>query len=87
MWKIEDDNWKNFKDVDSRRLVYLYKGNKEIALEIFTRLKPRFVQISKNIDIDFILSNGPKYNHLISKYVDTVDEAIKAINLVLTIYF
>ncbi len=84
MWKIEDENWKNFKDVDSRRLVYLYKGNKETALEIFTRLKPRIVQINKNIDIDFILSNGPKYNHLISKYVDTVDEAIKAINLGVT---
>ena len=80
MWKINDDNWKDFKDVDSKRLIYLYKGNKETALEIFTRLQPRIVEISKNIDSDFILSNGPKYHHLISKYVDTIEEAIKAIN-------
>ena len=78
MWKINDDNWKDFKDVDSKRLIYLYKGNKETALEIFTRLQPRIVEISKNIDSDFILSNGPKYQHLISKYVDTIEEAIKA---------
>ena len=47
MWIINDDNWEKFMKVDSRRVIYFYKGNKEIALEVLTRLKPRIIQLSK----------------------------------------
>ena len=54
MWIINDDNWEKFMKVDSRRVIYFYKGNKEIALEVLTRLKPRIIQLSNFDDMAFI---------------------------------
>ena len=54
MWLINDEDWETYKNTDSRRLVYSYKGNKEVALEVLTRLKPRTIQVSKLDDINFI---------------------------------
>jgi len=80
MWLISDNNWKQFQDKDSRRLIYSYKGNKEIALEVLTRLKPRSIEISNINDMNFINTYKPNYKHLISMYVDTKEDAIHAIN-------
>ena len=80
MWLISDNNWEQFQDKDSRRLIYSYKGNKEIALEVLTRLKPRSIEISNINDMNFINTYKPNYKHLISMYVDTKEDAIYAIN-------
>ena len=79
MWLISDNNWEQFQDKDSRRLIYSYKGNKEIALEVLTRLEPRAIEISNIDDMNFINTYKPKYKHLISMYVDTKEDAINAI--------
>ena len=80
MWLLNDNNWKQFQDKDSKRLIYSYKGNKEIGLEVLTRLKPGTIQISNIEDINFINHYKPDYKHLISMYVDTTEDAIEAIN-------
>ena len=79
MWIVNDNNWEQFQDKDSRRLIYSYKGNKEIALEVLTRLEPRVIEISNINDMNFINTYKPKYKHLISMYVDTKEDAINAI--------
>ena len=79
MWIVNDNNWEQFQDKDSRRLIYSYKGNKEIALEVLTRLEPRVIEISDINDMNFINTYKPKYKHLISMYVDTKEDAINAI--------
>ena len=80
MWILNDNNWQQFQDKDSKRLIYSYKGKKEIGLEILTRLKPRTIQISNIEDINFINLYKPEYKHLISMYVDSNEDAIEAIN-------
>ena len=79
MWLMNDNNWKQFQDIHSKRLIYRYKGNKEIALEILTRLNPNTIEISNTEDMKFINLYRPDYKHLISMYVDTKEEAIHAI--------
>ena len=79
MWLLNDNNWKQFQDKDSKRLIYSYKGNKEIALEVLTRLEPRAIEILNINDMNFINTYKPKYKHLISMYVDTKEDAINAI--------
>jgi len=79
MWLMSDNNWELFQDKDSRRLIYSYKGNKEIALEVLTRLEPRAIEISNINDMNFINTYKPNYKHLISMYVDTKEDAINAI--------
>ena len=54
MWLVNDEDWETYMNIDSRRLVYSYKGNKETALEVLTRLKPRTIQVSKIDDMNFI---------------------------------
>ncbi len=80
MWIMNDNNWKQFQDIDSKRLIYSYKGNKEIALEVLTRLKPKTIEISNIKDMNFINLYKPDYKHLISMYVDTKEDAIEAID-------
>ena len=79
MWLMNDNNWKQFQDIHSKRLIYRYKGNREIALEILTRLNPNTIEISNTEDMKFITLYRPDYRHLISMYVDTKEEAIHAI--------
>ncbi|MEC7926358.1 MAG: hypothetical protein VYD43_02545, partial [Actinomycetota bacterium] len=79
MWLMNDNNWKQFQDIHSKRLIYRYKGNREIALEILTRLNPNTIEISNTEDMKFINLYRPDYRHLISMYVDTKEEAIHAI--------
>ena len=80
MWLVNDNNWKQFQDKNSKRLIYSYKGNKENGLEVLTRLKPRTIEISNIDDMNFINFYKPDYKHLISMYVDTTEDAIEAIN-------
>ena len=56
VWLIKDDNWKNFKEINPKRLIYLFKNNKESALEVIDRLSPHTILISKTTDLDFIKS-------------------------------
>ncbi len=79
MWLINDNNWKQFQDIHSKRLIYRYKGNREIALEILTRLNPNTIEIANTEDMKFINLYKPDNRHLISMYVDTKEEAIHAI--------
>ena len=79
MWLINDNNWDDFQDIDSRRLIYTYKDNKEKALEILTRVKPKIIEISNIDDMKFINIYKPNYKHFISMYVDTIELAIDAI--------
>ncbi len=80
MWLINDNNWKQFQDIHSKRLIYRYKGNREIALEILTRLNPNTIEIANTDDMKFINLYKPDNRHLISMYVDNKEEAIHAIN-------
>ena len=80
MWLMNDNNWNKFQDKNSKRLIYSYKGNKEIALEVLTRLKPRGIEITNIEHMNFINLYKPNYKHLISMYVDTKEDALNAIN-------
>jgi len=80
MWLVNDNNWIDFQDIDSRRLIYFYKGNKEKALEILTRLKPKIIEISNVNDMKFLKYYKPKYKHLISMYVDSIEQALNAVS-------
>jgi FO synthase len=77
---IKDDNWKNFKEINPKRLIYLFKNNKESALEVIDRLSPHTILISKTTDLDFIKSINTKVNFMTSVYVDTIEDAIKFIS-------
>ena len=80
VWLIKDDNWKNFKEINPKRLIYLFKNNKESALEVIDRLSPHTILISKTTDLDFIKSINTKVNFMTSVYVDTIEDAIKFIS-------
>ena len=79
-WMITDDNWKEFDEKNQKRLIYLYKNNKEIALEIIDRLSPSTILVSKTSDLEFIYSINTKVKFMTSVYVDTVEDAIKFID-------
>ena len=79
-WLIKESNWKKFQEINPKRLIYLYKDNKESALEIIDRLSPYTILISKTSDLDFIKSINTKVKFMTSVYVDTVEDAIKFID-------
>ena len=79
-WMITDDNWKDCDKKNQKRLIYLYKNNKEIALEIIDRLSPSTILVSKTSDLEFINSINTKVKFMTSVYVDTVEDAIKFID-------
>ncbi len=76
MWLINDENWKTYKNFQSKRLIYKYSGNHEIALEIIDRLNPGFVLINNLSDISFFKSIRTKNEVLISSYADSIEEAL-----------
>ena len=80
-WIITDDNWKDYEEKHQKRLIYIYKNNKEIALEIIDRLSPYTILVSKTPDLEFINSINTKVNFMTSVYVDTVEDAIKFIDI------
>ena len=75
-WIINDNNWKNFKDINPKRIVYDFKNNKETSLEIIDRLKPYTVLVSNSLDIDFLKGINTKTKFITTAYVDTIDEAL-----------
>jgi len=80
VWIVTDDNWKDYEEKHQKRLIYLYKNNKESALEIIDRLSPRTILVSKTADLEFINSINTKVKFMTSIYVDTVENAIKFID-------
>ena len=76
MWLINDENWKTYKNFQSKRLIYKYSGNHEIALEIIDRLNPGFVLINNLSDLSFFKSIRTKNEVLISSYADSIEEAL-----------
>ena len=79
-WFITDANINTEIKHNSKRLIYRYKENKENALEIISRVKPSVVLIENLEDIDFLLSLNGITKIKISKYTNSVDEAIDAIS-------
>lgn len=79
-WFITDANINTEIKQNSKRLIYRYKENKENALEIISRFKPSVVLIENLEDIDFLLSLNGITTFKISKYTNSIDEAIDAIS-------
>ena len=79
-WFITDENINTEIKHNSKRLIYRYKENKENALEIISRVKPSVVLIENLEDIDFLLSLNGITKFKISKYTNSIDEAIDAIS-------
>ena len=57
---ITDKNWKDFKSVHPKRLIYVFKNNYETALEVIDRLKPHTILISNISDLKFLNSINTK---------------------------
>ena len=77
VWMVTDENWKDFKSVHPKRLIYIFKNNIEIALEVIDRLKPHTILISTNSELQFLKSINSKTSFITSKYVETIEEAIE----------
>ena len=78
-WFITDANINTEVTHNSKRLIYRYKDNRENALEIISRYKPSIVLIENLKDVDFFLSLNGITKFKISKYANSIDEAIDAI--------
>ena len=53
-WIITDKNWEKFTSVNPKRLIYIFKNNIEIALEIIDRVKPYTILVSSSLDLQFL---------------------------------
>jgi 7,8-didemethyl-8-hydroxy-5-deazariboflavin synthase CofH subunit len=80
VWFITDANIDTEITHNSKRLIYRYKDNKENALEIISRYKPSVVLIENLADVDFFLSLNGITKFKISKYTNSIEEAIEAIS-------
>jgi len=74
-WFVTYKNWKEFEDVDFRRIVYRSSNNLENDIEAITRLNPSFVLLTDLENIKFLKSIQPSLNFKISKYVNSIEEA------------
>ena len=79
-WIINDNNWKNFIGINPKRIVYDFKNNKEISLEVIDRVKPYTVLVSNPSDINFLKAINTKTKFITTAYVDTIDAAVEYIN-------
>ena len=77
---VTDENWKEIKSVHPKRLIYIFKNNIEIALEVIDRLKPHTILISTNSELQFLKSINSKTSFITSTYVETIEEAIEFAN-------
>ena len=80
MWIVNDENWITFKKYESKRLIYKYSGNREIAIEIIDRLTPGIVLIKNISDIKFLKSIKTKNTFFISSYANSIEEALRLSN-------
>ena len=78
-WFIDDELINTKINQNSKRLIYRYRGIKENALEIISRYKPAIVLIESLKDIEFFMSLNGTTNFIISKYVNSIDDAIEAV--------
>ena len=78
-WFIDDELINTKINQNSKRLIYRYRGIKENALEIISRYKPVIVLIESLEDIEFFISLNGTTNFIISKYVNSIDDAIEAV--------
>ena len=78
-WFIDDELINTKINQTSKRLIYRYKGIKENALEVISRYKPAIVLIESLEDIEFFRSLNGTTNFIISKYVNSIDDAIEAV--------
>ena len=78
-WFIDDELINTKINQNSKRLIYRYRGIKENALEIISRYKPAIVLIESLEDIEFFMSLNGTTNFIISKYVNSIDDAIEAV--------
>ena len=79
-WFIDDEIINTKIDQNSKRLIYRYKGIKENALEVISRYKPAIVLIESLEDIAFFMSLNGTTNFIISKYVNSIDDAVEAVD-------
>ena len=77
---VTDENWKEFKSVNPKRLIYIIKNNIETTLEVIDRLKPHTILISTNSELQFLKSINSKTSFITSTYVETIEEAIEFAN-------
>ena len=80
-WFIDDELINTKINQTSKRLIYRYKGIKENALEVISRYKPAIVLIESLEDIQFFRSLNGTTNFIISKYVNSIDDAIEAVKM------
>ena len=80
-WFIDDELINTKINQTSKRLIYRYKGIKENALEVISRYKPAIVLIESLEDIQFFRSLNGITNFIISKYVNSIDDAIEAVKM------
>jgi len=78
-WFIDDELINTKINHNSKRLIYRYRGIKENALEIISRYKPAIVLIESLEDIEFFMFLNGTTNFIISKYVNSIDDAIEAV--------
>jgi FO synthase len=78
-WFVDDELINTKIQQNSKRLIYRYKGIKENALEVISRYKPAIVLIDNLEDMEFFMSLNGTTNFIISKYVNSIDEAIEAV--------
>jgi FO synthase len=78
-WFVDDELINTKIEQNSKRLIYRYKGIKENALEVISRYKPAIVLIDNLEDMEFFMSLNGTTNFIISKYVNSIDEAIEAV--------
>jgi 7,8-didemethyl-8-hydroxy-5-deazariboflavin synthase CofH subunit len=78
-WFIDDELINTKINQNSKRLIYRYRGIKENALEIISRYKPAIVLIESLEDIEFFMFLNGTTNFIISKYVNSIDDAIEAV--------
>ena len=80
-WFIDDELINTKINQNSKRLIYRYRGIKENALEIISRYKPAIVLIESLEDIEFFMFLNGTTNFIISKYVNSIDDAIEAVKM------
>ncbi|MFL2696484.1 MAG: hypothetical protein ACJ0F5_02890 [Candidatus Actinomarina sp.] len=79
-WFVNSENWKEFKDIPKSRLIYKVSSSNEKDLEVITRLNPRHILVNNLESINVLKNLQLSLSFKISKYVNSVDEAIMSIN-------
>ena len=79
-WFVNYENWKEFKDVPKSRLIYKVSSSIEQDLEVITRLNPRYILVNTLESMNNLKNLQLSLSFKISKYVNSIDEAIVSIN-------